>query len=144
LQRDVVAASGVVSGGNEMLIVMESRKSLSDVCAAMEPVVQKHKFGVLAVHNLKETMARKGVAFSRDCFIFEICNPVQAKKVLEARMEISTALPCRISVYQEGDSVRLATIKPSEMLASYQVPELAAVAKEVEEAIVSIMKEVAG
>jgi len=30
-----------------MLIVVESKKSLAAVCAAMEPAVQKHKFGVL-------------------------------------------------------------------------------------------------
>lgn len=127
-----------------MLIVVESKKSLADVCAAMEPAVQRHKFGVLAIHNLRETLARKGIAFGRDCFIFEVCNPLQAKKVLEAKMEISTALPCRLSVYQEGDKVKIATIKPTEMLAAYGAPELEPVARELEQAITSIMREVAG
>jgi uncharacterized protein (DUF302 family) len=127
-----------------MLIILESNRSLKDVCAAIEPAAQKYKFGVLGVHNLKETMAKKGVAFEKECMIFEVCNPNQAKKVLEARMEISTALPCRVSVYQEGDQVKLATIKPTEMVASYQAPELAAVAAEVEETITAIMREAAG
>jgi Domain of unknown function DUF302 len=35
-----------------------------------------------------------------------VCNPHQTKKVLEANLEISTALPCRISVYQEGEVVK--------------------------------------
>lgn len=126
-----------------MLIVMESRKSLAAVCSAMEPAVQNHKFGVLGVHNLKETMAQKGVPFDRDCFIFEICNPLQAKRVLEARMEISTALPCRVSVYEDGDRVKIATIKPTEMLALYHAPELDEVACEVERTIAAIMREAA-
>jgi uncharacterized protein (DUF302 family) len=127
-----------------MLIIIESDKTLTEVCAAMEPAVQKHKFGVLGVHNLKETMMKKGVSFEKECMIYEICNPMQAKRVLEARMEISTALPCRVSVYQEGDRVKLATIKPTEMVASYHAPELTAVAGEVEQTITAIMRDAAG
>jgi len=126
-----------------MLIVVESNKSLADVCAAMEPAVQRHKFGILGIHNLKEAMAKKGVAFERDCFIFEVCNPVQAKRVLESKMEISTALPCRVSVYQEEGKVKIATIKPTEMLAAYHAPDLEPVAREVEQTIISIMREAA-
>jgi uncharacterized protein (DUF302 family) len=126
-----------------MLIVVESKKSFADVCAAMEPAVQKHGFGILAIHNLKETMAKKGVAFDRDCFIFEVCNPVQAKRVLESKLEVSTALPCRVSVYQEEGKVKIATIKPTEMLAAYHAPDLEPVAREVEQTITSIMREAA-
>jgi len=127
-----------------MVMIFESKKSLEEVCAAMEPAVQKHKFGVLGVHNLKETMARKGVDFGRDCVIYEVCNPHQAKRVLEAKMEVSTALPCRISVYTEGGGVKIATIRPTEMLAMFDVPGLSAVAQEVEQTIAAIINDVAG
>lgn len=126
-----------------MLIIVESKKSLAEVCDAITPAAQKHKFGVLGTHNLKETMAKKGVAFDRDCYIFEVCNPVQAKRVLESRMEVSTALPCRISVYQEGDRVKLATLKPTKMIAAFQAPDLEPVALEVEKTIAAIMREAA-
>ena len=126
-----------------MLIVVESKKSFADVCAAMEPAVQKYRFGILAIHNLKETMAKKGVDFDRDCFIFEVCNPVQAKRVLESKLEVSTALPCRVSVYQEEGKVKIATIKPTEMLAAYHAPDLEPIAREVEQTITSIMREAA-
>ncbi len=126
-----------------MLMIVESDKSLKDICDAMEATVQKYKFGILGVHNLKDTMAKKGVPFERDCFIFEICNTNQAKKVLEAKMEISTALPCRVSVYEERGKVKIATIRPTEMLALYRSPELGSVAQEVEDTIAAIMREVA-
>jgi uncharacterized protein (DUF302 family) len=126
-----------------MVIMMESKKSLAEVCAAIEPAAQKHRFGVLGVRNLKETLAQKGIEFDRDCFVFEVCNPVQAKKVLLAKMEISTALPCRISVYTEGSRVKIATIRPTDMLAGYQVPELQGVAAEVEATMIEIMRDAA-
>ena len=127
-----------------MLRIVESRKSLTQLAADLERAVTNHKFGVLGVHDLKAKMAEKGVAFARECRIYEVCNPHQAKKVLEANLEISTALPCRISLYEEGGKTRLATISPTAMISLYPNPELKHVAEEVEATLVAIMKEAAG
>ena len=126
-----------------MLYKIESTKSLDQVCQDLEKAVVNHKFGVMTVHNLKETMKKKGVEFDRECRIFEVCNPQQAKKVLQKNMEISTALPCRISVYAEGEKVKLATLKPTVLVSQFNVPDLQPVAKEVEETLIAIMKEAA-
>lgn len=126
-----------------MLYKIHSRKSLAEVARGLEAAAQKYKFGILGVHDLKAKMAEKGVEFGRDCQIFEVCNPHQAKKVLEANAEISTALPCRISVYQEGDGVTLATLRPTVLLEMFGTPGLQAVAQEVEETLVAMMEEAA-
>ena len=126
-----------------MLHIVESRKPLVRVVKDLEVAVARHKFGVLGVHDLKAKMAEKGVEFARECRIFEVCNPHQAKKVLEANLEISTAVPCRISVYEEGGVTKLATIKPSAMIELYGTPGLQAVAKEVEVTLTDIMTEAA-
>ncbi|MBI2197355.1 MAG: DUF302 domain-containing protein [Candidatus Rokubacteria bacterium] len=127
-----------------MLHIIESKKSMEQLSKDLEAAVVRHKFGVLGVHDLQETMAKKGVEFARQCRIFEVCNPHQAKKVLEANLEISTALPCRISAYEEGGGTRLATIKPTAMIALYPNPELRGVAEEVERTLEAIMAEAAG
>jgi uncharacterized protein (DUF302 family) len=124
-----------------MLHLVESTKPFDRVIADLETAVGRHKFGVLGMHDLKATMAKKGVAFDRECRIFEICNPHQAKRVLEANLEISTALPCRISVYEEGGRTKLATIKPTAMIALYPNAELRGVAEEVERTVVAIVEE---
>jgi uncharacterized protein (DUF302 family) len=98
----------------------------------------------MTVHNLKETMKKKGVEFERECRIFEVCNPHQAKKVLKKNMEISTALPCRISVYAEGGKVKLATLKPTALVSRFNAPDLQPVAREVEGTLIEIMEEAAG
>lgn len=126
-----------------MLYRVVSHKNLADVARDLEAAAQKNKFGVLAVHDLKAKMKEKGVDFARDCMVFEVCNPQQAKKVLEANAEISTALPCRISVYREGDGVTLATLRPTALLELFQTPGLRAVAEEVEQTILKIMREAA-
>ena len=126
-----------------MLHVLESRKSLDRVAKDLEEAVVRHKFGVMGVHDLKAKMAEKGVEFARECRIFEVCNPLQAKKVLEANLEISTALPCRISVYEEAGVTKLATIRPTAMIALFGTPGLQGVAKEVEATLEAIMGEAA-
>ncbi|HLF48668.1 MAG TPA: DUF302 domain-containing protein [Methylomirabilota bacterium] len=126
-----------------MLHIVESKKPLDVVAKDLEEAVTRHKFGVLGVHDLKATMAKKGVAFTRECRIFEVCNPHQAKKVLDANMEISTALPCRISVYEEGGMTKLATIKPTSLIELYSSPGLKGVAREVETTLEAIMAEAA-
>jgi uncharacterized protein (DUF302 family) len=122
-----------------MLYRVESRKTLAEVGRGLEAAAEKYKFGILAVYDLKAKMQEKGVNFDRDCLIYEVCNPQQAKKVLEANVEISTALPCRISVYSEGAGVTLATLRPTALLEMFQTPGLRAVAEEVEEVILKIM-----
>ena len=126
-----------------MLYVTESGKAIDKVVKDLEAAVTHHKFGVLGIHDLKETMAKKGVAFARECRVFEVCNPHQAKRVLEANLEISTALPCRISVYEEGGVTKLATIKPTALIGLFASPELRGVAEEVERTLVAIMDEAA-
>ena len=126
-----------------MLIKLSTDKSVSVAAAALQAAVQANHFGVMQVHNLKETMAKKGVEFAHECLIFEVCQPQQAKKVLDQNMSISTALPCRISIFEEGGKTILATLKPTTLLAMFNTPQLAGVAQEVEDTIVKIMQEAA-
>jgi len=126
-----------------MLIKYSTDKTVSDTLTALQAAVLANHFGVMQVHNLQETMIKKGVEFAHECLIVEVCQPNQAKKVLEANMSVSTALPCRISIFQEGGKTILATLKPTTLLALFGSPQLETVAQDVETTIVKIMKEAA-
>jgi uncharacterized protein (DUF302 family) len=126
-----------------MLHIVESRKPIDRLARDLEQAVGRHEFGVLGVHDLRAKMAEKGVTFERECRIYEVCNPHQAKRVLERNLEISTALPCRISLWQDDGTSTLATIKPTDLIALFPDPELQGVAKEVEATLVAIMDEAA-
>ena len=124
-----------------MLIKLSTGKSVNDAASALQDAVVANHFGVMQVHNLKETMMKKGVEFAHECLIFEVCQPQQAKKVLDQNMSVSTALPCRISIYEEEGKTVLATLKPTSLLAMFNTPQLEGVAQEVEDTIVKIMQE---
>jgi len=126
-----------------MLVKLSTDKTVTEAATALQHAVQANHFGVMQVHNLKETMNKKGVEFVHECLIFEVCHPQQAKKVLDQDMSVSTALPCRISIYEEKGKTVLATLKPTTLLAMFNVPQLEIVARDVENTIVKIMKEAA-
>lgn len=126
-----------------MLYKIDSKKELAQIGRDLEAAAQKHRFGVLAVHDLRAKMQEKGADFQGECLIYEVCNPFQAKKVLENNLELSTVLPCRISVYRTENGYTLATLKPTSLVELFHSESLRAVAEEVERTIVSIMQEAA-
>ncbi len=130
---------GRIEKGTFMLYVKESESNLEDVCKRLETAAQANNFGVLAVHDLKEKMVAKGVSFDAACRVFEVCNPVKAKAVLETNMSIANALPCRICVYEEYGKVKVSTLKPTELIALFNSPSLQGVAREVEDALIRII-----
>ena len=126
-----------------MLYEKTSKKTMGEIAAALAESAARHKFGIVHVHDLRQTMRNKGVEFGRQCHVFEVCNPHQAKKVLEANGAVSTALPCRISVYETEAGLTLSTILPTAVMGMFGNPELAPVAEEVEQVIKAMIDEAA-
>lgn len=123
-----------------MYYLVETEKSFEQACTDLEVAVKTHGFGVLCIHDLGNTLRSKGVAFQKQCKIFEICNPTQAAKVLSIDMRLNMALPCRISVFTEHDKTKIGLIRPEEMLSALsQDSRLAQIAKDVEETSILIV-----
>ncbi len=127
-----------------MVYQLQSTRSLGEIERGLEESATRNRFGILMVHDLRETMRKKNVHLEMECRIYEVCNPQQAKKVLEADGAISTALPCRISVYGSPGQYTLATMLPTEMMKVFNRPEVAPVAEEVERVIRDMMHSAAG
>lgn len=132
--------SALAKKGQEMYHIAESTKSFDQAVADLEKAVVKHGFGVLHIHDLGNTLRKKGQDFSEECKVFEVCNPKQAAKVLSADMRLNMALPCRISVYTEKGVTKIGLIKPAIMLSSLSDdPGLAKVAAEVEQKTIQMV-----
>lgn len=127
-----------------MLYKLPTSRPLDEIEEALRDSAAKHRFGVIAVHDLRETLKKKDVDLAMECRIYEVCNPQQAKKALESDGAISTALPCRISLYGADGHYTLATILPTETMKAFSNPAIDAVGREVEDVIVQIMRDAAG
>jgi RNA polymerase-binding transcription factor DksA/uncharacterized protein (DUF302 family) len=127
-----------------MYYVVSTAKSPADAARDLEASVQKHQFGVLHVHDLKETLTRRGYPLAPQCKIFEVCNPQQASQVLERDLRLNMALPCRISVFEENGVTKIGTILPSETLRMLSHDrEIGVVAAAVEKTIKAVIDDAA-
>lgn len=125
-----------------MKYIVETVKSVKEAVADLSEAIKKNGYGVLGVHDMKETIEKKGVAFGPECQLIELCNPYIAKQVLEGDMSVSMALPCRISVYREGNTTKIGTLKPTLLLAALSnVEKIQTSAKEVEQAMIKIIND---
>ncbi len=123
-----------------MYYVVDTDKTFEQASIDLEASVKSLGFGVLHVHDLGETLRNKGIDFEENCRVFEVCNPIQAAKVLSMDMRLNMALPCRISVFTEEGSTKIGLIKPAQMLAALsENPELLEVANEVEEKTIQMV-----
>jgi uncharacterized protein (DUF302 family) len=120
--------------------ICKTIKSFEQACADLKQSVASHGFGVLAVHDLGDTLRIKGIKFHENCRVFEVCNPHQAARVLNADMALNMALPCRISVYTEDGQTRIGMIRPVDMLSTLSHdPELMDIAQQVEDSTKAII-----
>jgi uncharacterized protein (DUF302 family) len=116
--------------------------SVSEAAESLAAALMQRKFGVLHVHDLKQTLNSKGVPFETECLVMEVCNPIQAAKVLTEDIDLNMALPCRISVYQKEGKTQIGMMSPKAMLAELSdSPALRDVADEVESVLESAIEE---
>ncbi|MFK8027347.1 MAG: DUF302 domain-containing protein [Gammaproteobacteria bacterium] len=101
-----------------MYYIVDSDKPFDQAVDDLDAAVKQNGFGVLHIHDLGNTLRSKGVDFKENCKVFEVCNPIQAAKVLSTDMRLNMALPCRISVYTEDNKTKIGLIKPEEMLSA--------------------------
>ncbi|MCF8475365.1 MAG: DUF302 domain-containing protein [Emcibacter sp.] len=125
-----------------MKYIKETSKSVEQAVTDLQEAVVRHKFGVLHIHNLQETLKKKGVDFPNACQILDICNPQKAKAVLMLDMALNMVLPCRVSVYSEQGITKIGMIRPTAMLkALSNSSELSKIAEDVEKEIVAMINE---
>ncbi len=123
-----------------MYYIVNTSKDFETAVKDLENEVINLQFGVLHIHDLGGTLRSKGIEFTEDCKVLEVCNPKQAAKVLSIDMTLNTALPCRISVFTENDQTKIGMIKPEKMLTVLSTdPRLAEIAKEVEELTIQMI-----
>ncbi len=124
-----------------MLVTLTSSKSPAEIAEAAPKVAQEHGWSFLGEHRLKEKLNAKGFALDPDVRVLEVCSPSDAYKVLSTHLPISTALPCRISLYPGPEGTVVATLKPTELLGIFDRPDLADTAAKVEREILALMED---
>ncbi|WP_352406905.1 DUF302 domain-containing protein [Acetoanaerobium noterae] len=112
-----------------------TNKSLTDAISSLESNLKESGFGILWQLNFKDKLQEKGLEFKDDFVILEVCNPKQAKEVLEENIQIGYVLPCKMVVRREGDKTYIGMTSPEVLIGLFEGSDLKEVAKKVEESL---------
>lgn len=96
----------------DLAYTLESKKSFDEVVANLEKQIPEHQFRVLAVHNVQETLAEKGLERA-PLKIIELCNAKFAHTALQKAPDVALFMPCRYAVYGEKDKTIVKLNRPS-------------------------------
>jgi uncharacterized protein (DUF302 family) len=120
-----------------------SSRSLEQVEARLRESAARHQFGILHVHDLKQTLHSKGIELGSECRVYDVCNPQAASKALRTEMTVSTVLPCRISIFSDDQGCTIATVNPTDLLRATGLTGVETVAEEVQREVLAIIDEAA-
>ena len=117
---------------------IESDQPFGEVAAGLEKQAIEHQFRVLAVHDVQETLAEKGLERG-PLKIIEVCNAGFAHKSTQKDILVALFMPCKFTVHTEGDKTLVTLARPTmitDMLPDAGLNELAS---EVEDTLKKVM-----
>lgn len=126
---------------DKMGYTVTSDKSFDAISEAIEKTAPEKGYRVLAVHDVKETLAGKGFEIE-PLKIYEVCNAGFAYKALSSDINVAMFMPCKIVVRPKEGKTTMTLVRPSmiaEMLPESGLDDLAG---DVEKQLIGIMDEV--
>ena len=120
-----------------------SSRSSEELEKRLREAAARHKFGILHVHDLRQTLQSKGIELGSECKVYDVCNPQAASKALRAEMRVSTVLPCRISIFSDKQGCTIATVRPTSLLEATGLEGVATLAQDIEREVLAIIDEAA-
>jgi len=119
---------------------VKTQKSIDDAVTNLTENLKEIGFGVLETLNFKKILSEKGLEFSDDYRLMEVCNPNLAKQVLEANPDLGLLLPCTIAVYQKDDENFISLARPTSLLSMASDENLKISGEAIEDGLIKIIE----
>jgi len=116
---------------------VETTKTPAQAIEVLTEKLRAEKFGVLWQLDRKEKLQEKGVEFDMPYQILEVCNPVEAKRVLSENALVGYFLPCKIAVYVEDGTTKIGMPKPTALIGLVENDELMSIAADIEKRLIA-------
>lgn len=90
-------------------IEFKSKRGIQSVIDDVEAACSEYGFALLHHYNYHEVVASKGFPIDRKVYIYEVCQAKLASMMLTSNPHFAPFMPCRIAVYEEGDTTIIST-----------------------------------
>jgi uncharacterized protein (DUF302 family) len=125
------------------IVEKKSPHDLKTTIERFKALLPAHGFGVLWELNFKDKLSEKGFELPSDFWVFEVCNPSKADKVLNEWIKTGYFLPCKMAAYEQEGEVFIGLPRPVELIALMTQDDLLrAYAEEVENALTEVIDSV--
>jgi len=119
---------------------VKTQKSIDNVISDLTENLKEIGFGVLETLDFKKILTEKGLEFSNDYKLMEVCNPHLAKQVIEANPDLGLLLPCTIAVYQKDNENFISLARPTSLLSIVSDVNLKISGEEIENNLIRIIE----
>ena len=121
---------------------VKTQKNIDEVIEEITAKLLEIKFGVLGTLDFKEIFAKKGVDYSHQYKLLEVCNPIAAKQALDSDPNVGLLLPCTIAVFEKDGENYISLAKPTELLSVASNEELKSMGQEIEAKLIKVIDNV--
>lgn len=112
----------------DLVFEKKTDKSLDEAIESLKENLKKYSFGVLWELNFKDKIQEKGLEFIDDFVVLEVCNPQQAKDVLDTNAHVGYLLPCKMVVRTNNNQTYIGLTNPERLIAFFDDANLDKVA----------------
>lgn len=120
---------------------VKTEKSYEEVLDTLKVKLKERGFGVLWELDFEETLRNKGLDYKGNMKILEVCNPKQAKEILETNMEAGLFLPCKMAIFEAEGQVFIGLVSPKELMGVFKDDKLSEIGSRIEHELMAAMEE---
>ncbi|TFE02095.1 DUF302 domain-containing protein [Jeotgalibacillus salarius] len=118
---------------------VETKQSVEEAMTTLENNLKEEQFGVLWQFDIKNKLQEKGLDFDQTFHVLEVCNPKEAKNVLEKNLLAGYFLPCKMVVYEENGTTKIGMPKPTSLIQMVEDEDIKTLAADIEERLIVCM-----
>lgn len=112
---------------------------MDEAIQSIEESLKKEKFGVLWNFDIKDKLQEKGLDFQKEFKVLEVCNPMEAQKVLTENQMAGYFLPCKIVVYEDKGKTKIGMPRPTALISLLNDEALKQLAKDIEDRLITCL-----
>lgn len=125
-----------------MFYLVESCKSFYEATFDLPPIIQRHGFAVLKVHDLGQAQHGKAIELDDEIQVFDLTSDRVTRHLLAMDLRLSLLMPWRISVFTENGATKIGLLRPSGLAGAFKPSVLLSqLLQEIEETLVQIVDE---
>jgi uncharacterized protein (DUF302 family) len=129
-----------IEGKNKMFnYTVITDRTIDDAIHNLEESLKQEKFGVLWMFDIKEKLQEKGLEFSKEFKVLEVCNPVEAQRILNQNEMAGYFLPCKIVVYESEGKTKIGMPKPTALISLLNDEKMKLFAKDIEDRLINVL-----